>query len=139
MIVPSISVGMAVNYPGTGPDHDGGRAHRCVVVKDDDTNGNVYLLPICSFYETSDATCVLEAGCPVLGLTKKSFVAYYAAKAVSRKSFIEKLTSTEITHLGQMPQEILSRIVAGVSSSPDVEPWFRSAVTPASPRRILAG
>jgi hypothetical protein len=44
--VPALSVGVALLYPSTGPILDESRSHICVVVKDDNANGDNYILDL---------------------------------------------------------------------------------------------
>ncbi len=139
MTKPVISEGMAIKYPGTGPDHDVRRPHTCIVVKDDQINGDVYLVPVCSASGQVDSACILDKNTPVLGLTHESYIGYFAAKKVPRKSLAAKLDKLEITCLGHIPDYVLSRVKDGVSKSLDTEPWFKTAIKPAPKKNVLTG
>ena len=137
MPTPVISEGIAIKYPGTGPAHDGGRWHTCVVVRDDDVRGDVYLVPICSVHYNCDTTCLLNCDTPSLNLNRASFVAYHAGKKVPRTALQKKLTATEITYLGIVDSAVFKRIKEGVNTSNETEAWFKKGVLESPKPKIL--
>ena len=121
MADPEIAEGVAVNYPGTGPVHDAGRSHICVVIHVDTATRDVLLVPVCSFHDRCDKTCVLE---PIDGwreIKKRSFMGYYQIKKVPLRAMQIRIQSGEITYLGQVPPMLYGKIRAGVTSSPETE------------------
>jgi hypothetical protein len=139
MTVPDICACIAILIPGTGPSGDDGRSHTFVIVKDDISNGDLYIVPICSVRQRSRQTCVIiEANSGWAEIRKKSFVAYDLAKKVPRQNTIKCINGSGITLLGPVPAHIYSKIFDGIKTSPDVEPWFRNAVIDPPKPRILA-
>jgi hypothetical protein len=128
MATPQISVGVALNYPGTGPTHDGGRSHIQIVVGIDHAKGDVCLVPVCSVKPGSDPTCELDQNSPVLGLKRKSYIGHYAAKKVGLKSIVARIESQEVTFIGSLQKATYDAILAGIGSSSETEPWFATAV-----------
>jgi hypothetical protein len=126
-------VGDVFMYSGTGPDDAFGaqKPHRCVVVKVDSDN-NIYLVPVCSVTPPYiyDKTCELDPSAPALRLSHKSYVAYWGAKKVPHNANFGKC-------IGILPLSLLSTIVDGIAKSRDTPPWFRDAINPPAPRRIL--
>jgi hypothetical protein len=118
-------------YHGTGPDDGFGeqKPHRCVTVKVTETD--IYLIPICSARGYHDKTCELDAKAPGLGLTHKSYVAYWSAKKIPIKGTLSHPICT-------LPSSILTEIVRGVTNSRETPPWFRDVIAPPAPRRVLA-
>jgi hypothetical protein len=136
MPTPLIREGCALIYPGTGPDHDGGRPHTHIVVKDDVKNGDVYLVPVCSAKPGCDKTCPFERGVPYLGLDRKSFVSYFEGKKVSKTSLVKRVQAREIRVGGHVSVPDLDRIKDGIARSPKTEPWFAEGVN-GKPKRII--
>ena len=138
MTSPDICAGVALRYPDTGPDFDESRKHICVVVKDDQAKGDLYLVSICSYCRPCDETCVIDAWSGWRAITKKSFVAYYHTMTVSRKNTLDRIKEASVTFLGAVPPDIYKRIFDGIKTSPNVEPRFRNAVIGEPPKpRIL--
>jgi hypothetical protein len=137
--MPTIEIieGDVLRYPGTGPSHDGGRAHKHVVVKT--TISDIYLVPICSAHALCDRTCILDEKTPVIGLSHASYIAYFWGKAKSKRDAAIKILNREIELIGRLPDSVYAKIKAGLLITEEIEPWFKSAVTPpVPPRRILA-
>ena len=128
MPLPQIVEGVALRYPGTGPSHDGNRSHIHIVVGVDIGNGDVCLVPICSLKSGSDKTCVLDSNTPLLGLTKPSFVGYYASKKAGLLGLKTRIEALEITYIGVLPPTTFSNIKVGIEASPETEPWFIASV-----------
>ena len=132
MTLASISVGDAIEYPGTGGSANPGGSHICIVVKID--NDDVYLVPISSAAANWDSTCEVGAGDHIPGITRNSFAAYFHAKKSSRRGM---MTHTTAVNRGQRSAVLLQRIIAGVQSD-DTEEYFKKALLPPAPtRRIL--
>lgn len=119
-------------YPGTGPDDNGylpQKSHKCVIIKVDDKS--IYAIPISSLKGyNDDRTCVLAASTPELGLSNTSYMAYWASKITPKHNSIARYIST-------LPAPLLLRIVDGITKSRDTPEWFRNAIFPPEPRRIL--
>jgi hypothetical protein len=116
-----LSEGSAVLYPGTGPRADSGRAHICVVVDIDRTNGDVMLIPICSYFEACDKTCVIGPTDGWNQIKKKSYAAYFFIKRVGSRAITSRLHAGEITHLGKIPDNIYQNIRSGILVSRETE------------------
>jgi hypothetical protein len=136
-MIPEIRAGVALLYPGTGPDDDEGRSHICVVVKDDQMKGDLYLVPVCSYRRPCDETCVIDANSGWRTITKKSFVAYYHPRIVSKKATLHRIKEADVTFLGPVPQDIYERIFDGIKTSRHVEPWFRNVVIGEPPKPTI--
>lgn len=119
--------GYVIVYPGTGPIQDGAKAHNCIILKDDTENGDIYIVPICSFHDGADKTLLLDQQTPALSLKRKSYLAYYAGKKVSRKATFIKIHSGELKHFGPIPRDLFDKMIAGVRESDETEPWFAKA------------
>jgi hypothetical protein len=132
----AVKVGDVFNYPGTESDGFGfyvnkGGWHIHIVVKVDETGGDVYLVPLTSVLY-SDRTCEIEMkdGCPLV--VKPSVVAYLHGKIIRLDALQEQGRLG-----GQAPKELLARIIAGIRTSPKSEQWFKDAVCPRPAGRIL--
>jgi hypothetical protein len=139
MTGPDICAGVALLIPGTGPSGDEGRSHTFVIVKDDISKDDLYIVPICSAGQKCYQTSVtIEANSGWVAIRKKSFVAYDLAKKLPRQNTIKRIDGSDITLLGPVPAALYSKIFEGIKTSPDVEPWFRNAVIDPPKPRILA-
>ena len=85
-----------------------------------------HLMPV----QAVAAAAVPRSAAPVLGLTRKSYVGYYAGKCVGRKGLETKIADAEVTFMGILPPELLQRVKAGVAVSDESEPWFKNAIWP---------
>ncbi|MEQ8450874.1 MAG: hypothetical protein RLQ25_02915, partial [Alphaproteobacteria bacterium] len=72
------------------------------------------LVPICTFHGGADSTVIVDQKTRGLSLTRKSYIAYYAAKKVPRKATIRRIEGKELTASGPIPKELLDEINAGV-------------------------
>lgn len=123
MAAPKIGPGHAIAYPGTGPDHDGNRLHTMIIVGE--AKGDFYLVPICSHHNGCDPTCIItdkDGWTPPI--IRKSYAAYYMAKKVPVRGTVMKVEAAEVRYLGLVPEQIYTRVVAGLTESDEIEPWF---------------
>jgi len=108
----------------SGPTHNPGIMHLQVVCNDTCANGWNLLVPISSFYDGCDDTCLLEAGAHdcILHL---SYV-FYAKANIFKASQIDK--GLEINFLIPKPKvvgTVFQRIEQGICLSPDTPPNVR--------------
>jgi hypothetical protein len=134
MNTPEIKEGVAVRYPGTGPEIGHDRAHTNVIVTDPDQNGTVLLVSICSFNRFADHTCLIEADGSWEPITRRSYVAYHHTKGVSATNISNRIARQEITYLGAVPQEVYNRIKAGVTISKETPEMFKRAFLAQQPQ-----
>ena len=125
-MTPELVPGVAVSYPGTGPDSDGGRPHICVLVSGVTVKGDILLIPICSAHAKCDRTLRLMPGKGWDEIRWESYGAYYKAKKVSAKVLARRIEAGEITYLGAVPKNIYADIVKGIEISEETEDWFLS-------------
>ena len=100
------------------------RPHICVLVSGVTPKKDVLLIPICSEHERCDRTCLIQPKTGWEEIRVMSFAAYYTAKKVSAKSLASRLESGDVTFLGKVPTHIFQRIIKGITSSDETEPWF---------------
>lgn len=124
MSAPPLHQGIAVRYPGTGPDHDGGRSHIFVAISDITPTGDILLVSICSWHARSDETCIIQPADGIPGITHKSVVAYFHIMRVFAKNLIKRIETTEVTYFGPIPPATYARIKAGVLVSQESIPMF---------------
>ena len=122
---PTAGEGAAFLYSGTGPDHDSGRNHIMVVVKELAATGDYLIVPICSYKEKCDKTCVLTPGVEWPKIRKKSFVSYSQGKKVSKRSVLDR---TIATPLGRVPTTFTigyePELENRTSASPGSKSWY---------------
>ena len=137
----AIKVGDVFNYPGTESGDNSlsqyknkGGWHIHVVVGIDESRGDAYLVPLSSV--SYDRTCEIEVNDKCPSVTKPCAVAYYHGKKIP----LDVLRKIGLFS-GPAPKELLTRIIAGVVTSRDLQGWFKDAVCPPPPRRgrILPG
>jgi hypothetical protein len=133
MAAPALEPGVAVMYPGTGPDNDGGRPHICVVVSPVTDKGDILLIPICSTHEKCDQSVVLRPKQGWDEIRWDSYAAYYKAKKVSARALIKRIEATEVTYLGPVPKAIYDSIFNGIEKSDETEPWFHEEMAKLAP------
>ncbi|MBA2589064.1 MAG: hypothetical protein H0U98_10625 [Alphaproteobacteria bacterium] len=124
MSTPALVPGVAVIYPGTGPDSDGGRPHIHVLVSGPTAKNDILLIPICSTHQKCDRTVVLKPKAGWEDIKWESYAAYYKAKKVSAKVLTKRIESSEITYLGEIPKDAYASIIKGIEDSGETEPWF---------------
>ncbi len=122
---PKIKQGVALRYP-TGPGHDLGRLHVCIVVTDEDVAGDVLLVPICSFHNKADTTCVLDETSGVPRVIHKSYAAYHDMKRTRVATIEDLLRSANVTYLGVIGGLTYSKVKDGVLKSDETIPKFQT-------------
>ena len=120
-------VGDVFNYPGTDDSEGLGKRggwHIHIVVRIDESRGDAYLVPL-STVLYRDRTCEIDVkdGCPLV--TKRCIVAYIHGKKIPLAALQEVGRFS-----GPAPKELLSRVIAGVGTSPHSEDWFKDSVCP---------
>ena len=121
--------GSVITVPATGDT-----AHRCVIVADDEANGDWLVIPICSFHNNkSDASLIIETSFFPNLVVHRSYVAYYMAKKITK--------SKSWDHRCDLPADKLELVRAGISASDETEPWFedeyKKLTAPPKKGRIL--
>ena len=107
-----LKVGSVITVPATGKT-----PHRCVIVGDDESNGDWLVIPICSHHIRADSTVVIETSFFAGLVDHKSYIAYYMAKKISKGNTWE--------HRCDLPADKLELIKAGIGTSKETEPWFK--------------
>ena len=110
--------------PDTGPDHDPGRPHLFVILTEQDVNGLVLTVPICTRGARSDDTCLISAGTH-RRLVNESFVAYYLLNTFSAKAMVHQEQTAIIRYEGMLGEEMFARICNGIGTSPQAAPVHR--------------
>jgi hypothetical protein len=118
------------------------KSHNCVIVGETQ-QGDLLLIPICTYRSRCDCTCVIERNDSILDSKKiavehKSFAAYYEAKLVPKKAYIKRINNNEITYLGCITSLLLARIHDGFSISSEVKGHISTAYKSMLPKAPLS-
>lgn len=132
MPITDIVPGAVIRLPGTEAYMSAAnKSHNCVIVGET-PQGNLLLIPICTYRSRCDCTCVIDRNDAILDSKKravehKSFAAYYEAKLVSKKAYIKRINNNEIAYLGCITSLLLARINDGFSISSEVKGHISTA------------
>lgn len=131
-----ISVGDSFLQRGTGPNHDSARPHIFIILKDDATRGDLYVVPMCTWSHGCDGACILEPNCGWPPVQRKSFIAYYHGARVG-KAGITSMIGRTVSVIAKPSASVFQSVIAGLRQTTEVEAWFKDAVLAPSARRIL--
>ena len=136
--MPDLGEGIAIRYPGTGPDHDPARPHICVIVSPPTPDGELIIVPVETHHPKCDGSCVIDPKEWRDCLTRLSFIAYYNAKIVSLSNTQSRVNEGEITYIGPVPKELFSRIKYGMDDTNELEEFVKNKYKPGAPKgRVL--
>lgn len=110
------------NTGGIGREHE---PHLHIVVTAPDKDGNVLCVPVGSYEDGMDPTCLLKQGDHDY-LTKDSMIYYGHAKVMKAETIIEMINDKKYEHWEDIKQDVFSKITKGVLTSPHIKPARRN-------------
>lgn len=111
--------------PDTGGSGRAYEPHLHICVTAPDKEGNVPCVPVGSYEDGMDKTCLLNKGDHDY-LGKPSMIYYGHAKVMRAATIVEKINSKQYEHWEDVKQEVFSRITKGVLSSSHIKPAHRN-------------
>lgn len=110
------------NTGGAGRTHEP-HLHICVTAPDKD--GKVLCVPVGSYEDGMDNTCLLNKGDHDY-VNKPSMIYYGHAKIMQASTIVQKINGKKYEHWEDVKQEVFARITKGVLSSGHIKPVHRN-------------